>query len=449
MRRIMKTEIFKAYDVRGIYPSEIDENIFKNIARAYATWLKPKKVALGRDVRTSGRSLWKAFAEGLTEMGVDVVDIGVISTDMLYFAVGHYGFDGGVTITASHNPAEYNGLKFVREGAKPISMESGIAEIRDLTIKGKYDVPESKGAVEQLQIIDDYIKEVLSFVKIEDIKPLKVVVNPNFGAAGVAIDKIAENLGVELEKINFEPNGSFPKGRPDPIIPENRKETSELVLSSGADFGVAWDADADRCFFFNEKGEFVDGYYETALLAQIVLEKYPKSKIIHDPRLIWAIIDLVKEVGGIPIKNKVGHSFIKARMREEEAVFGGENSGHFYFKDFYYSDNGIIPFLLVLEKLSKTGKKLSELVDYIQERYPNSGEINFKVEDKGAMLRRIEELYYDGEIDHIDGVSVTYPDWRFNVRVSNTEPLLRLTLEAKTERLVAEKVQELKNIIEK
>jgi phosphomannomutase len=444
----MNKEIFKAYDIRGKYPDDVNEEAFELIAKAYSVWLKPKKVALGRDVRTSGKSLWDAVARGLTDMGVNVVDVGVISTDMLYFAVGHYGFDGGLSVTGSHNPAEDNGLKLVREDSRPISMESGIAQIRDLAFQDNFVEAKDKGRIVKLDIMDDYINEIIKFIDVDKVKPFKVAVNPNFGAAGVVLDRLADVLGLELVKINFEQDGTFPKGRPDPMIPSNREEIARLVVESGADFGVTWDADADRCFFYDENGKFVDGYYEAALLAQIVLEKYPNGKIVHDPRLIWATVDLVKQAGGIPLINKVGHSFIKARMREEDAVFGGENSGHFYFKDYFFCDNGMIPFLLVLNKLSKTGQKFSELIDYMQEKYPNSGETNFTVVDKATKLKEIEQKYADGKIEHIDGVSIEYADWRFNVRESNTEPLLRLNLEAKNKELVMEKLKELTELIQ-
>ncbi|MDD5693373.1 MAG: phosphomannomutase/phosphoglucomutase [Patescibacteria group bacterium] len=444
----MNEEIFKAYDVRGVYPSEIDERAVGYISKAYVAVVKPKKVVIGRDVRTSGQSLLEATKQALTEAGTDVVDIGVITTDMLYFAVAHYGFDGGIGITASHNPSEYNGLKMVRSEARPVSMDSGLAEIRDLAAKNDFKKAERVGKIEELDILDGYIKKLLTFVDKELITNKKIVANPNFGAAGKAVERLASELNFEIVKLNFEENGKFPKGRPDPLLAENRKETTELIKKVGADFGVAWDADADRCFFFDETGAFVDGYYEAALLSQIVLDKYPGGKIIHDPRLIWATQDLVKEAGGIPLINKVGHSFIKERMRREEAVFGGENSGHFYFKDFYYCDNGMIPFLLMLQKLCETGKQMSELVNPLRQNYPVSGEINFTVTDSQKELDEIKEKYNDAMIDTIDGISVTYPDWRFNVRISNTEPLLRLNVEARTKDLVDQKVAELTAIIE-
>jgi phosphomannomutase len=444
----MKEGIFKAYDIRGIYPREINKEAVERITRAYVSWLKPKRIALGRDVRTSGGELFDSAQKALIEMGVDVLDVTVITTDMLYFAVANYDLDGGIGITASHNPAEYNGMKMVKDNAKPISMDSGLAEIRDLAVKNEFETAEKQGSVEQKDILDDYVARLLTFIDKRLIRQMKVVANPNFGAAGKVVEKLAQALNLEIIKLNFEEDGRFPKGKPDPSLIENRVETTEMIKKTVVDLGVTWDADADRCFFFDETGAFVDGYYETALLAQVVLEKYPGEKIIHDPRLIWATQDLVKEAGGVPLINKVGHSFIKERMRKEGAVFGGENSGHFYFKDFYYCDNGMIPFLLMLQKISETGKKLSELVNPLKERYPISGEINFKVADVQVKLKEIEEKYSDGKRERIDGVSVTYSDWRFNVRASNTEPLIRLNIEAKTKELVNQKVEELTDLIE-
>jgi len=444
----MKTNIFKAYDIRGIYPTEIDEDAITQIAKAYVVQIKPRKIAIGRDVRTSGESLLEAAREALVGAGVDVVDIGVITTDMLYFAVSNYGLDGGIAITASHNPAEYNGLKMVREQARPISMDTGLAEIRELAIKNDFKTAEKPGVITELDIVDDYIAKLLTFIDKGLITTKKIVVNPNFGAAGKIVVRLAKELNLELITINFEENGGFPKGRPDPLMEENRRETTELIKKTGADFGVAWDADADRCFFFDETGSFVDGYYEAALLSQIILDKYPKGKIIHDPRLIWATQDLVKEAGGKPLINKVGHSFIKERMRKESAVFGGENSGHFYFKDFYYCDNGMVPFLLMLQKLCETGKQMSDFVRPLRQKYPISGEINFKVAEVTDKITEIRNKYSDAMIGEIDGISITYSDWRFNVRSSNTEPLLRLNVEAKTKEMVAQKVAELTKIIE-
>lgn len=441
-------KIVKAYDIRGVYPTEIDEKTVYLLAKAYAAWLKPKKVALGYDVRTSSEVLFDAAKRGLTEMGVDVVDIGLITSDMILFATANYGFDGGIVITASHNPGEYNGMKIVREGAAPISIDSGLAEIRDIAINENFGDVKEPGKVEKLDIQKDYINKVLSLVDIEKIKPMKVVVNPNFGAAGDVIDKISKKLNLELVKLNYEPDGTFPKGQPDPSQLENQKETGDLVRESGAELAVMWDADADRCLFLDEKGEFVMGCYATAILGEAILDQHPKEKIVFDTTLIWPAIDRVKAAGGIPLVNKVGHSFITERMIKESAVFGGETSGHFYFKDYWFCDNGMVPFLLMLQKLSTSGKKMSELAGYLREKYPNAFKLIHKEEGIPKKLKEIEEKYSDAQIDHIDGVSVEYPNWRFNARASNTEPLLKIFLEAKDKKLVEEKLKEVVDLIE-
>lgn len=449
LKTSMEEKIFKAYDIRGVYSSEIDEDAVERIVKAYVTWLKPKRIALGRDVRLSSEDLFQAASGAALELGVEVIDIGIITTDMLYFAVSHYGYDGGITITASHNPAEYNGMKLIRDKSKPVSGDTGLEEIKKLAIaNNKFVKVGDNGSLVEKEITDDYLDKIFSFIDIKKIKKQKIVVNPNFGAAGRIVEKMSNRLNLELIKLNFEPDGNFPKGRPDPLIEDNRVETSELVKKHKADFAVAWDADADRCFFFDENGEFIDGYYEAAILSQIILDKYPGGKVIHDPRLIWATHDLIIESGGKPLINKVGHSFIKERMRREDAIFAGENSGHFYFKDYYYCDNGMIPFLLMLNKISETGRKMSELVESLRKKYPNSGEINFTVTDAPRKIKEIEEIYHEGKIEKIDGLSIEYPDWRFNLRSSNTEPLLRLNLEAKSQKLVDEKVAELKKLIE-
>lgn len=444
----MNREIFKAYDIRGVYPAEINEETVDKIARAYAVWLKPKKVSLGRDVRCSSKSLFEAAKNALIESGVDVFDIGVITTDMHYFAVANYGLDGGMIITASHNPAEYNGIKMVRKEAIEISLDTGAADIRDLAIKNKFFNSNKRGKIEKLNVLDDYIEKVISVIDKKLITNQKIVVNPNYGAAGKVLEKLAQVLNLDLVKLNFDEDGTFPKGRPDPLIIENRKEVIETVKRTGADLGVAWDADADRCFFFDEMGSFVDASYEMALLAQIVLAKYPGGKVVHDPRSVRVTNELTREAGGTPLMEQAGRSFIKNRMRKEGAVFGGETSGHFFYKDYYYCDNGMITFLLMLQKICESGDKLSEIVNPLREQYPVSGEINFKVSDTDEKIKEIKEKYSDGQFDGIDGVSVTYPAWRFNVRASNTEPLLRLNIEAKTKNLVKEKAKELTELIE-
>ncbi|MFH2011909.1 MAG: phosphomannomutase/phosphoglucomutase [Pseudomonadota bacterium] len=440
--------IFKAYDIRGIYPEEINEETAYKIAQAYVEFVKPKEVVLGKDVRLSSPSLWRAAAQGINDAGVDVIDIGTISTDMLYFSVAQYGFDGGITISASHNPVQYNGMKMVREKAIPISSDTGIQEIMEIVLKSKKITVKKKGQIIVKDIMEDYLKHVRSFIDTNKIRPLKIVANANFGLAGVVAEKLAKEMPLKIIGINFTPDGSFPKGRPDPLIPENRQETIGRIKETGADFGVAWDADADRCFFFDEKGEFAQGYFITALLAKTFLNRYPGSKIIFDPRLTWANIDTVRENGGIPLINKCGHSFFKDRMRQEDAVFAGETSAHYYFRDNYYADNGMIPFMVMLEILSSSGKTLSELLAPFKDKYFVSGEINKEARNKERILQVIEEKYKESKIEHIDGLSVEYDDWRFNLRLSNTEPLLRLNLEAKSKILMEEKLYEITKLID-
>jgi len=443
----MKKEIFKAYDIRGIYPTEINAEDVKNIVKAYATWLKPKKVALGRDVRLSGEELWNAAASGLTDMGVDVVDLGVISTDMLYFAVANYGFGGGITISASHNAGEYNGMKLVREQSRPISIDTGIAEIRDLAMAADFIPAEAVGSVEKLDFLGDYIAKMVSFVDKDVVKPLSVVVNPNFGASGGAIQKIADYFGITLKKINFEPDGHFPKGKPDPMQPANREETEALIKASNYSFGATWDADADRCFFYDEKGNFIQPYYITGLMIEYFLTRNPGSKILTDPRLRWLPRDLVARFGGELVINKSGHSFIKERMRDEDVLFGAETSAHYYFKDLWYTDNGMVPFILMLQILSTSDKPLSALVSSFQNKYFVIPEANFTVSSVPEAIAKISERYFDGKIDDIDGFSCEYPEWRFNLRGSNTEPVIRLNLEAKSLGLEEEKLKELTEVI--
>ena len=441
-------KIFKAYDIRGLYPKEINEETAYKIAKAYTTWLKPKRIALGYDVRTSSKSLFEEVKKGLIEMGIEVFDVGLITSDMIVFATGNYSLDGGIVITASHNPAEYNGMKLYRENAAPISIDSGLAEIRDIALTGKFSKNGAPGKVTKLEINANYLKKVFSLVDTAKIKPMKVVVNPNFGAAGEMIEKIAQKLNLELVKLNFEPNGTFPKGQPDPSQLENQKETGELVRKSDAAFATMWDADADRCLFLDENGKFVMGCYATAILAETMLDQHPKTKIVFDTTLIWPAIDRVTAAGGVPLVNKVGHSFITERMIKEDAIFGGETSGHFYFKDLWFCDNGMVPFLLMLTKLSTSGRKMSDLAGYLRNKYPNGFKLIRKENGIPEKLKEIEEKYADAKIEHIDGVSIEYPDWRFNARASNTEPLLKVFLEAKSQKLVNEKLKEVVDLIE-
>lgn len=439
----MDSSIFKAYDIRGIYPTEINEGLIYKIGQAYVKVVKPQgKVAVGHDVRVHSKKLAEFLINGLTDAGVEVVDIGLISTEMLYFAVGNYDYAGGLQVTASHNPAEYNGLKVVREKAMPVSSDTGLYEMRDLVAQGQEKVvSEKKGQVEKKDVLADFVQFCLGFINTQNLKPLKLVYNPNFGFEGEVLKKVVEigKLPLTLVGLNEKPDGTFPKGRPDPFRPENRPEFIEKVKTEKADLGVAWDADADRVFFCTDSDVFVEPYYMNALLIKIALEKDPGAKIVYDPRYTWALIDSARENGGEAVISKVGHSFIKEKMRAVDGVFCGESSGHLYFKKFWYADSGMIPLLMVLELISREGDLDTLLKPYF-EKYFISGEINSEVKDVQAKLAELKEKYADGKIDELDGLSVEYDrDWRFNVRPSNTEPLLRLNLEAKSKELMEEK----------
>lgn len=447
----MNPSIFKAYDIRGLYPEEINEDLIYKIGQAYVRVAKPTgKVAVGRDVRIHSEKLAKSLINGLTDAGIDVVDIGLVSTEMLYFAVGKYGFSGGLQVTASHNPAEYNGLKMVREEARPVSSDTGIDEIKDLIAAGDENIElTKKGTVEKKDVLADFIEFTMGFIDTKAIKPLELVYNPNFGFEGEVLKKAVADGGLPLAIIglNDTPDGTFPKGRPDPFRPENRPEFIEKVKSESADLGVAWDADADRVFFCTKEGVFVEPYFMNALLIKIALLKNPGAKIIYDPRYTWALVDAARQNGGEAVISRVGHSFIKEKMREVDAVFCGESSGHTYFKDFWYADSGMIPLLLVLELISKEGN-LDELLQPYFERYFISGEINLEVADGEGKIAELKSKYSDGEISELDGLSVEYNrDWRFNVRPSNTEPLLRLNVEAKSKELMERKRDELLKVI--
>lgn len=454
----MNESIFKAYDIRGIYPSEINEQDVYKIAQAYCEFVKPKEVVIGCDVRLSSPALKEAAIKAVVDLGIKVIDVGEISTDMLYFAVANYGYAGGFSITASHNPKEYNGLKFVRAKSQPISADTGLFNIRDIALSLKSKVEslnfeltnEDLNLVEKKDILEDYIVKIKTFADFSKFKPLKIVANPNFGMGGRAVDKLLENTNIEIVKLNWESDGNFPKGRPDPLISENREETSKLVVENRADFGVAWDADADRCFFFTEKGQFIEGYFITALLAKIFLQKESGAIVLHDPRLVWAIQDIARKNNGTTINNKAGHAFFKERMRKENTIFGGEMSAHYYFRDYFYCDNGLIPLVMMLEFLSTQEKTLSEIMqEMFWDKYFVSGEINNQVADVQAKITEAKEKYSVEAIkmDEIDGVSIEYADWRFNLRGSNTEPVIRLNVEAKSQELMEEKRDELLELI--
>lgn len=431
----MDLTIFRPYDIRGVYPAQLNEVLAYSVAQAYAQLVNPKTVALGCDIRLSSPGLFEAVKQGLVDHGVNVVDIGLVSTDMLYFAVANFGYDGGITVSASHNLKEFNGMKLVREKAIPIASSTGMEEIRNAVMLGYEYKSQTPGKVTKKDIVGDYIRKCLTFVDLAKIKPLKVVANAMSGPILTFVDKM--KLPVTFIKLNEVPDGNFPKGQPDPSLQQNREETTKTILKEKADLGVAWDADADRFFVFDETGRFIPAYYLTIFLAQHFCKKTKGAKIVHDPRLRWGIEDKVKELGGQTVQNRSGHSFVKARMRTEDAVFGGESSGHYYFKDYYYCDNGLIPFLLMLQILSESGKKTSQLFDEYFEDYPISGEINTPVAEINQvqeLLEKIEKHFASMEgakMDKIDGVSVELADWRANIRGSNTEALIRVNVEAR------------------
>ncbi|MBI3261492.1 phosphomannomutase/phosphoglucomutase [Candidatus Berkelbacteria bacterium] len=454
----MQTEIFKAYDIRGVWPNEINAQDGYKIAQAYAEVIKPKAaVVVGYDVRIHSRKLAEKVIEGLTDAGVDVISIGLVSTEMMYFAVGSLKAGGGIQVTASHNPSEWHGMKMVRAQAAPISGESGLAEIKAAALAKNVAPSAPPGTATQRDVLNDYIDFVINWIDRAAIKPLTLVYNPNFGLEGKLLEALVARtkLPLTIIPLNAEPDGTFPKGRPDPFVPENRSEFVALVKSTGADLGVAWDADADRVFFCADDGTFLEPYYTNLLLIEQILKKNPGENIIYDPRTVWATLDVIKQFGGKPVPSRVGHSFIKTVMREHNAAFSGEASGHTYFRDFWYADTGIIPLLLILELVSKSDKKLGELVRPYLEKYPISGEINSTVSDTNTILKKLETNYNDAKLDHFDGLTIEYDDlprqnrrgWRANIRSSNTEPLLRLNLEAKTKELVEQKRNELLSII--
>jgi len=443
-------DIFKAYDIRGTYPDQIDEKKVKRIAQAFASFTGAKTVAVGRDVRLSGPKLQHAVIDGLKSAGVTVYDIGAVPTDMMYFAVGYKHFDGGIQVSASHNPAEFNGLKMVRAGVEALSSDNGLNEIKALAESDRQLEASMEGRVDAINLEEDYLDYLTKFVQFSPELKLNIVANNNFGLSGHLAAKMLDRLkadNIQFIELNWPSDGSFPKGRPDPLIAENRAETSQLIKTTDADLAVAWDADGDRCYFADENGEFVEGCHLTALLALYLLEQEPKQKIIYDPRNIWAVIETVKNAGGEPVLNKAGHTFIKNRMRSENALFAGEMSGHFYFREFYDADNGIIPFLLILNIIDAAKQPLSKIIEPWRKQYFVSGEINFTVADKDVALKEVESIYSEGQIDRTDGLSIQFEDWRFNLRPSNTENLLRLNVETKDQALIAVKTKELVGLL--
>ena len=434
---------FKAYDVRGLYPGELDEEGAYAIGRAYVEQFEPKAIAVGRDMRLSSPAMAEAVIRGASEGGAAVKDIGLIGTEMLYFAVGHLDLDGGVTVTASHNPKDYTGMKIVRRGALPVGGDSGLAEIRDRALAIQETSASDRDGAEKVDIYPAFTDTVLSFIDPSSVKPLRVVIDAANGMAGAMLPPILDRLPVDAVRCFFEPDGSFPNHEPNPLLPENREFIVGKLREQGADLGVAFDGDADRCFFVDDTGEFVPGDFVTALLAESILEKETGAKIIYDVRASWAVRDTVEGAGGVPLVNRVGHAFIKHRMRKESAAFAGEVSGHYYFRDFNQADSGTIPALLMLELVSRRGKPLSELLRPYRERYFITGEINTPVADVPLKLQEIKEHFgREGEVSHLDGISVTAEDWHMNVRPSNTEPLLRLNLEALDEGLMESKRDE-------
>ena len=449
----MNWDVFRAYDIRGVYPQDIDEDAYYRIAKGYVYVFKPTKMVVGMDARLSSPILKTSLIRGFLDSGVDVVDIGGITTDMLYYTVGaSTEYSGGIVVSASHNPVQYNGAKMVREKATAISSETGLFEIRDVLKAGKDAEVKSdkKGTCTERDILDDYLKHVLKSIDTSVVRKFTIVGNANFGYVCRPAARLAEQLGLNLIPLNFEPDGSFPKGPPDPMLPGNRTETEELVRKNHATFGVAWDADADRAMFFDEKGEFISGAYITALLADILLTKYGSDNtIIFDPRVIWPTLDVVRRKGGRPIISKGGHAFMKDRMRRENGLFAGEMSGHYYFRENFYADNGVIPFLLVLEHLSTHDKPFSEIMAPITAGHYMSGELNYHVKDIKAVIEKVKERFHgDGWEDFTDGYSLETAEWRFNIRGSNTEPLLRLNIEARKPELVDQIKQEIEKIIE-
>jgi phosphomannomutase len=443
----------KAYDIRGRIPDELNEDLAYQIGKAYATLVFPSKVCLGRDVRLSSEAMLKAVAAGLNSMGCDVMDIGLCPTEQIYFTTSHFKLDGGIMVTASHNPMDYNGMKMVREEARPISGDTGLKDIERMVLAKEFGRETGGGIIETRDTSGVYVDHVLSYVNPKKVRELKIVANCGNGCADPILRKMRNGLpALDLIKLFPEPDGSFPNGIPNPILRENRDVTSQAVVEHKADMGIAWDGDCDRCFFFDEKGNFIEGYYLVGFLAQAFLKYYPGAKIIHDPRLTWNTIEMVRAAGGVPVQCKAGHAFIKERMRDEDAVYGGEMSAHHYFKDFAYCDSGMIPWLLIAETLSEDDKPFSELIKARIEKYPVSGEINRKVSDAPAAINRLEEEYMalgPVLVDHTDGLSVEFENWRFNLRASNTEPVIRLNVETRQDRgLLLEKTDEILRFIE-
>ncbi len=449
---MLDPKAFKAYDVRGLHPQQLDEEGAYAIGRAFAEQFEPERIAVGRDMRVSSPAMAAAAIEGAADAGVEVLDLGLVGTEMVYYAVGELGLDGGICVTASHNPKEYTGMKIVRGGALPVGGESGLFDVRDRAlalVAQSHKGSNRRGAVVQQDVWPGFVDKVLSFIDVEALKPLRVVIDAANGMAGAMLPPVLERLPIDAVRCYFDPDGTFPNHEPNPLLPENREFIVAKTRAEGADLGVAYDGDADRCFFVDDTGEFVPGDFVTALLAELILEQSPGQKVLYDVRASRAVPETIERAGGVALINRVGHAYIKHRMREEDAVFAGEVSAHYYFRDFSQADSGVVPFLLMLELISKRGRKLSELLEPYRSRYFITGEINTPVADVPAKLAELEERYAaaGGRITHLDGISVDFDDWHFNVRPSNTEPLLRLNLEALSGPLLEEKRDEVLGVI--
>ncbi len=446
---MLDPSVFKAYDVRGVYPTELDEDGAYRVARAYTEHFEPQSVAVGHDMRTSSPAVFAAVVNGVADAGAEVIELGLVGTEMLYHAVSELGLDGGICVTASHNPKEYTGMKIVRRGALPVGGDSGLAEIRTRAEAG-FGPVERRGPVRSEDVWPSFVEKVLSFVDLEAIRPLRVVVDAANGMAGAMLPPVLERLPqLSVTRCYFEPDGTFPNHEPNPLLPENREFIVAKVTEEAADLGVAYDGDADRCFFVDDTGEFVPGDFATALLAEAVLAKAPGEKVLYDVRASWAVPETIERAGGVALENRVGHAFIKQRMRAEDAVFAGEVSAHYYFRGFSQADTGVVPFLVMLELVSRSGTALSELLRPYRERFFLTGEINTPVADVPLKLQELKERYaaQGGRVSHLDGLSIHFDDWHFNVRPSNTEPLLRLNLEALSEQLMLEKRDEVLGVI--
>ena len=450
---MLNNKAFKAYDIRGVVPGEVNEDLAYALGRAFAEKYEAKEVVVGRDIRLTGEKLLFALSEGLRDSGTDVIDIGQCGTEMVYFATASLKTDGGIMVTASHNPADYNGMKLVSRGARPISAETGLLDLAKMVASTGSErgltANKKRGVVKNADIMPEYTTHLLSYVDPELLKPLKIVANPGNGGAGEVLAHLEGALPFSFVKINQQPDGSFPNGVPNPLLIKNREATERVVKANAADLGIAWDGDFDRCFLFDERAAFIEGYYIVGLLAEIFLAKYPGEKIMYDPRLTWNTLEIVERVGGEPVRCKSGHAFMKECMRANNIVYGGEMSAHHYFREFSYCDSGMIPWLMLTEHICKTNRTLSSLVEERMEMFPCSGEINRKVDDSAAVLKIVADKYAaDGSAEYLDGLSVEYADWRFNVRISNTEPVVRLNVETRADKeLLKEKTASLLELI--